>query len=186
MTTHNFYFLSAIGIFLSLLLSIAGYYYFRARRSPQVSWEDLVKKLTWIDRNTIAQVALDLVDESGEPREGPDAANLEPAQLWKLLGGLKGLEALEKNSEVLIDLAFYLQKWYPEAIVIAEQLRLDARELGWHVARLKGAAQTGNLQISFPFYAQRAVVAYYLMTHRVLDLYQAVHFSMLAKLQEAL
>jgi hypothetical protein len=185
-TTHNFYFLSAIGIFLSLLLSIAGYYYFRARRSPQVSWEDLVKKLTWIDRNTIDQVSIDLVDESGEPREGPDAANLEPAQLWKLLGGLKGLEALEKNSEVLIDLAFYLQKWYPEAIVIAEQLRLDARELGWHVARLKGAAQTGNLQISFPFYAQRAAVTYYLMTRRLLDLYQAVNFSMLAKLQEAL
>ena len=66
MNTHNFYFLSAIGIFLGVLLSIAGYYYSRGRQSPQVSWEDLVKKLTWIDRNTIAQVALDLVDESGE------------------------------------------------------------------------------------------------------------------------
>jgi hypothetical protein len=70
--------------------------------------------------------------------------------------------------------------------VIAERLRLDARELKWHVARLKGAAQTGNLQISFPFYAQRAVVTYYFMTRRLLDLYQAVNFSMLAKLQEAL
>ncbi len=186
MTAHNLYFLSAIGIFLGALLSIAGYYYSRGRQSPQVGWEGLVKQLTWIDRNTIAQVALDLVDESGEPREGPDAANLEPAQLWRLIGGLKGLEALEKNSEVLIDLAFYLQKWYPEALVIAERLRLDARELRWHVARLKGAAQTGNLQISFPFYAQRAVVTYYLMTRRLLDLYQAVNFSMLAKLQEAL
>ncbi len=186
MTTHNFYFLSAIGIFLILLLSIAGYYLVRGRRSPQASWEDLVRKLTWIDRNIIAQVALDLVDESGEPKENLDVANLDPAQLWGLIGGLKGLEALEKNSEVLIDLAFYLQKWYPEAIVIAERLRLDARELTWHVARLKGAARTGNLQISFPFYAQRAVVTYYLMTHRLLDLYQAVNFSMLAKLQEAL
>jgi hypothetical protein len=185
-TIHNFYFLSAIGIFLGALLSIAGYYYSRGRRSSQQSWEELVKKLTWIDRNTIAQVALDLVDESGEPRETTDAANLEPAQLWKLIGGLKGLETLEKNSEVLIDLAFYLQKWYPEALVTAERLRLDARELRWHVARLKGAAQTGNLQISFPFYAQRAVVTYYLMTRRVLHLYQAVNFSMLATLQEAL
>ena len=35
----------------------------------QVSWEDLLKKLTWIDRNSIAQVALDLVDESGQPKE---------------------------------------------------------------------------------------------------------------------
>ncbi len=183
---HNFYFLSAIGIFLSLLLSIAGYYYSRARRSPQASWEDLLKKLTWIDRNTIAQVALDLVDESGERRQTPQAANLEPTQLWSLIGGLEGLEALEKNSEILIDLAFYLQKWYPEALVIAERLRLDARELRWHVDRLKGAAQTGNLQISFPFYAQRAVVTYYLMTRRLLDLYQAVNFSMLAKLEEAL
>jgi len=178
-TTHNVYFLSAIGIFLGVLLSIAGYYYSRSRQSPQESWEGLVKKLTWIDRNTIAQVALDLVDESGEPRQTADATNLEPEQLWRLIGGLKGLEALEKNSEVLIDLAFYLQKWYPEALVIAERLRLDARELKWHVARLKGAAQTGNLQISFPFYAQRAVLTYYLMTRRVLDLYQAVNFSML-------
>jgi hypothetical protein len=184
--THNFYFLSAIGLFVGVLLSTAGYYYSRGRQSPQVSWDDLVKKLTWIDRNTIARVALELVDESGEARQAADAANLEPAQLWRLLGGLEGLEALEKNSEVLIDLAFYLQKWYPEALVIAERLRLDARELRWHVARLKGAAQTGNLQISFPFYAQRAVVTYYLMTRRLLDLYQAVNFSMLAKLQEAL
>ena len=68
MTTHNLYFLSAIGIFVGALLSIAGYYYSRGRPSPQVSWEELVKKLTWIDRNTIAQVALDLVDESGAPK----------------------------------------------------------------------------------------------------------------------
>jgi hypothetical protein len=186
LTTHNFYFLSAIGLFLCVLLSIAGYYYLRRRRSPEASWEELVKKLTWIDRNAIAQVALDLVDESGEVKHTGDTASLEPAQLWKLIGGLKGLEVLETNSEILIDLAFYLQQWYPEALVIAERLRLDARELRWHVARLKGAAQTGNLQISFPFYAQRAVVRYYLMTRRLLELYQAVDFSMLAKLQEAL
>jgi hypothetical protein len=185
-TTHNLYFLSAIGIVVCVLLSIVGYYYSRGRPSPQVSWEELVKKLTWIDRNTIAQVALDLVYESGAPKESADAPHLEAAQLWSLIGGLQGLEVLEKNSDVLIELAFYLQQWYPEAVVIAERLRLDARELKWHVARLRGAAQTGNLQISFPFYAQRVVVTYYFMTRRLLDLYQAVNFSMLAKLQEAL
>jgi hypothetical protein len=99
---------------------------------------------------------------------------------------LDGLEVLETNSEVLIDLAFYVQQWHPEALVIAERLRLDARELKWHVARLKGAARTGNLEISFPFYAQRAAVTYYLMTRRVLGLYEAGNFSMLADLQKAL
>ncbi len=185
-STHNIYFLAAIGIFLSVIVSIAGYYYSRGHRSSQVSWEELFEKLTWIDRNNIAQVALDLVDESGQPREAVDVANLEPSQIWKLMGGLEGLEVLEANSEVLIDLAFYLQQWYPEALVIAERLRLDARELKWHVARLKGAALTGNLEISFPFYAQRAAVTYYLMTRRVLGLYEAGNFSMLADLQKAL
>jgi hypothetical protein len=184
-TTH-LYFLAAMGAFLSLLIFIAGYYYFRSRRSSPASWEELFAGLTWIDRNNIAQVALDLIDESGKPKGGNDAASLEPSQLWKLIGGLEGLEVLERNSEVLINLAFYVQQWYPEALAIAERLRLDARELKWHVARLKGAAKTGNLQVSFPFYAQRAVVTYYLMTRRVLSLYEAGNFSMLAELQRAL
>ena len=186
MSAHPLQFVVAIGIFLSVLLSIAGYYYIRSRRSPAAGWEQLLASLTSIDRNNIALVALDLVDESGRPKGSHEAATLEPAQLWELVGGLEGLEVLERNSEVLIELACYVQQWYPEALVVAERLRLDARELKWHVSRLKGAAQKGNLHISFPFYAQRAVVTYYLMTRRLLDLYQAVDFSMLAKIQEAL
>ena len=72
---------------------------------------------------------------------------------------------------------------YPDALVIAERLRQDALELKWHLDRLKGAARTGNLEVSFPFYAQRAVVTYYLMTRRLLE---AGNFSMLADLQRAL
>jgi hypothetical protein len=184
--THNLHFVTAIGLFVITLVLIAGYYYFRSRRSSPASWEELLAKLTWIDRNNIAEVALDLVDESGQPKVADDAGSLDPSQVWKLTGGLKGLEILERNSEVLIDLAFYVQQWYPEALVIAERLRLDARELKWHVERLKGAAQKGNLQISFAFYAQRAVVSYYRMTRRVLSLYEAGNFSMLADLQRAL
>lgn len=143
-------------------------------------------QLSWTDRNSISQVALDLVDEAGFPRPPGQSMTLEPSQLWGMVGGLEGLQILEKNSDVLIDLAFYMQRWYPEALVIAERLRLDARELKWHVARLKGAAETGNLQVSFPFYAQRAVVAYYVMTRRVLGLYEAGNFARLADLQRAL
>ena len=186
MNTQNLHFVTAIGLFVTTLVLIAGYYYFQSRRSSPSSWEELLAKLTWIDRNNIAEVALDLVDESGQPKVTDDAGSLDPSLVWKLTGGLKGLEALERNSEVLIDLAFYVQQWYPEALVTAERLRLDARELKWHVERLKGAAQKGNLQVSFPFYAQRAVVSYYRMTRRVLSLYEACNFSMLADLQKAL
>jgi hypothetical protein len=184
--THNLYFATAMGTFVVALIAIAGYYYSRGVRSSQTSWEELLAKLARIDRDNIAQVALDLVDESGRPKQSEGAASLEPSQLWRLIGGLEGLELLEANGEVLIDMAFYVQQWYPGAIVIAERLRLDARELKWHVTRLKGAAEKGNLQVSFPFYAQHAVATYYLMTRRVLDLYQAGNFSMLAELQKAL
>jgi hypothetical protein len=164
---------------------LLAYYYVR-RRSKQPTWEDLFAKLTSTDRNSIAQVALELVDESGQRRVLDDEETIEPSDLWTLIGGLEGLEVLERNSEVLIELAFYVQQWYPGAVVIAERLRMDAQELKWHVARLRGAAKTGNLQVSFPFYAQRAVVAYYLMTRRVLNLYEAGRFAMLADLQRAL
>jgi hypothetical protein len=184
--TYNLHFVTAIGLFVTALVLIAGYYYFQGRRSLSASWEERLAKLTWIDRNGIAEVALDLVDESGQPKVADDAGSLDPSQVWRLTGGLEGLDVLERNSEVLIDLVFYIQQWYPEAMIIAERLRLDARELKWHVERLKGAAQKGNLQISFPFYAQRAVVSYYRMTRQVLNLYEAGNFSMLADLQKAL
>ena len=186
MNTNNFQLVTAIGLFVIILVLIAGYYYFQCRRSSPASWEELLAKLTRIDRNKIAEVALDLVDESGQPKTGEEAGCLDPSQVWKLTGGLKGLEVLERNSDVLIDLAFYVQQWYPEAVVIAERLRLDARELKWHVERLRGAAQGGNLQTSFAFYAQRAVVSYYRMTRGVLRLYEAGNFAMLADLQRAL
>jgi hypothetical protein len=185
-TTHNLHFVTAIGVFFAAQVLIAGYYYLRSRRSSPASWEELLTKLTWIDRDSIAEVALDLVDESGQPRFADDAGGLDPSQLWRLTGGLEGLEVLERNSEVLIDLVFYVQQRYPEAMIVAERMRLDARELKWHIARLRASARKGDLQVSFPFYAQRAVVSYYRMTRQVLNLYAEGHFSMLAELQETL
>jgi hypothetical protein len=184
--TPNLYFLAAIAIFFSILIVIAGYYYWRSRRSSPAHFEDLFAQLKSIDRNHIAQVALDLVDPSGRPKVDEEAATFEPSQLWNLIGGLDGLEILERNSEVLIALAFYVQQWYPEAVPVAERLRLDARELKFHVGRLRGAAQQGNLQISFPFYAQRAVTTYYRMTRSVLELYETANVPMVADLQRAL
>jgi hypothetical protein len=99
---------------------------------------------------------------------------------------MEGLDALEQNCGILVELAAYLQRWHPEALVVAEQLRLNAREIEWHVGRLRGAAQTGNLQSSFGDYAQRAVVTYYLMTRHVLELCDRASFPGFADLQRAL
>jgi len=103
-----------------------------------------------------------------------------------MIGGMDGLEVLERNCAVLVDLVFYVQQWYPEALEIAEQLRLNAREIEWHIGRLKGAAKVGKAETSFPENAQRVIEIYYMMTRQVLSLYQQCNLPEFADLQRAL
>jgi hypothetical protein len=65
-------------------------------------------------------------------------------------------------------------------------MRLSAREIQWHVERLRGARKTGKLESAFPMYAQRAVTTYYLMTRRLLALYELGNHVMLTDLEKAL
>lgn len=183
---RNLYFVVLAVFVLAGLSATLFRYYLRARRSADASWEDILNRLVPIDRDAIATIALDVVTESGESRAQEDSFALDKNAIWTLLGGLQGLEVLERNCQVLVDLAAYVQRTYPEALMVAEQLRLNAREIEWHVSRLKGAAQTGNLQASFADYAQRAVVTYYRMTRNVLALYDHAGFTRLAELQQAI
>jgi hypothetical protein len=185
-TIRTVHFIVAVAIFIVALIAIAAYYYRRSQNSSQKNWERLLKRLTALDRSSIAEVALDIIDESGLRRKDEASAVLEPQQIWKLIGGLEGIEALEANCAVLVDLAFYVQQWYPEAIVVAEKLRLSAREIEWHVGRLRSAQQTGKLEGAFTMYAQPAVATYYLMTRQVLALYEEGNLAMLSELRNSL
>lgn len=80
-------------------------------------------------------------------------------------------------------MACYLQRWYPEAMTTAEQLRKNAEEIQWHVGRLKGAAIPEKVASEFADYARPAIASYYLMTQRLLALYEAANFPELTKLQ---
>jgi hypothetical protein len=186
MRGHMGYFLLCVGLFFALLTGIAGYYYRRSRRSSGTSWEELLGQLAYVDRNCVEKIALDAIDESGRRRKDDAAIELEPDEIWQLIGGLEGIEAVERNSLVFINMAFYLQRWYPQALVTAEELRLSAREIEWHVSRLRSAEQTGKLAISFASYAQNAVVTYYIMTRRLLALYEQGELSMLVDLQKSI
>jgi hypothetical protein len=184
--THTVYFLVAVAIFFTVLIAIAGRDYYRRRRSPQESWESLMRRLISVDRASVAKIALDFIEESEQSRRADSGTEVEPSDISQLIGGLKGIEVLEKNSQVLIDMACYLQRSYPEALIIADQLRQSAREIELHVGRLRGAAQNGSLEVNFPFYGQRVIATYYLMTRQLLNLYQQGNVPMLADLQKAL
>jgi hypothetical protein len=177
----NFYFTLAVVCFLAALGILLMRYSSRVRRTANSDWEQLLDRLEPVNRENIARIAQDALEENSDA-----FAELDSSSMFSMLGGLEGIEVLERNCEVLIDLASYVQRWYPEALVVSEQLRLNARELEWHVGRLKGAAQTGNLQTAFADYAQRAVVIYYTMTQNILSLYSRTGQPGLTQLQSAL
>jgi len=141
----------------------------------------LLSRLKHIDRDTLEAVALDLLEQQQE-----SDPQLDPNLIFEMVGGMEGLAAVEQNCDVLIDMATYVQRWYPEALEIAEELRLNSREIKWHIGRLRGASQTGHLYDQFPIYAQRAVATYYLMTRSLLVLYEGGQVPGFADLQQAI
>jgi hypothetical protein len=173
-------FLVVVAVFVSMLVGLTIYYVLRARRSSRNAWMILMRRLKQIDRDKFAAVALDLLEER-EARQ-----QLDPDLIFDMVGGMDGLDALEENCDVLIDLATYVQKWYPDVLQLGEELRLNAREIKWHIGRLRAASQTGHLRDQFPQYAQRAVATYYLMTRSLLVLYEGVQLPEFAELQQAI
>ena len=172
-------FISALITFFVAIVTAALYFLWRARRASRTTWMTLLSRLKQIDRDQFAAVALDLLEQESGPQ-------LDPDLIFNMIGGMEGLNALEQNCDVLIDLAAYVQRWYPEALEIAEELRLNSREIKWHIGRLRGASQTGHMYEQFPIYAQRAVATYYLMTRSLLVLYEGGHVPGFAELQSAL
>ena len=186
MGPHLIVFLSVIAVFVFALLAVAGFYWKKSRDTSKAQWEQLIARYRFVDRDSIQQVAFDQIDASGWLRNDEAARRLNSSEIWKLIGGMQGLEVLEKNCAVLIDMACYLQRWYPEAMTTAEQLRKNAEEIRWHVGRLKGALIPEKVSSEFADYARPAIASYYLMTRRVLALYEAADFPELTKLQRTI
>lgn len=112
-------FLLIAGAVFVVLLAITAYYLWRRVQISKRTWEQLLARLITVDRGRIAAVALDAIEPSGRRRTDELARELKSDQIWKLLGGLDGVEVLEKNSHVLIEMAMYLQRWYPETALFS-------------------------------------------------------------------
>jgi hypothetical protein len=182
-------FLIALAFFLIFLVGIPLYYYVRVgrgRKRDYGSWDSLVQRLMVVDHKSVELIARDWIDGRENLKSDFEPAELDPEEIWPMIGGMEGMEIVLNNCKVLVEMVFYLQQWYPEALAVTEQLRLNAREIEWHVDRLKSAARTGRLKSYFPDYAQKAIATYYLMTRRVLEIYEQGHFPGLPDLQKAL
>ena len=187
MTIRNLDFFGLLFVFLASILGIGAYYYLRNRRRelyPYGNWDELLKRLAPLDHQNIERIAEDPAAHS--EHNVLRVETMDPQDIWRLLGGMRGIEVMEKNCSVLVDLVFYVQQWYPEALLIAEQLRLNAREVEWHIGRLKATAKSGRPPADAAQYLQQAVAIYYHMTREVLALYEQANLPGLADLQRAL
>ena len=175
-------FLIVVCLFFMSLVVIGGLYWLRARRAVSGSLEVLLGRLQEVDRHKIARMATDF--ESTDPSQ--EDTVVDGWQMWEMIGGLRGLESMAANCQVLVELACYVQQWHPEALVVAEDLRRNAREIQWHLGRLRGAEVAGHLQATVPDYAPRAAAIYQTMTRRVLELFEATQIPGAAQLQQVL
>jgi hypothetical protein len=187
MTSHNIGFFGSLSVFLASILGIGTHYYLRNRRRelyPYGKWEELLKRLAPLDHQNLERIA---ADPAAQPDQDIHSVEtMSPQDIWRLLGGMRGIEVMEKNCSVLVDLVFYVQQWYPEALLIAEQLRLNAREVEWHIGRLKATAKSGRPPADAAQYLHQAVAIYYQMTREVLALYEQANLPGLSDLQRAL
>lgn len=156
------------------------------RKLSSASWEQLLARLTPVGRVGIKEVSSDfLVPDSRHVGLRSELA-LRPEDIWDLTGGLEGIEVMERNAQVLLDLAYYVQRWNAEDVTVAEQLRLDARDISQQLRLLRKSLKKGRSEPRVPVYIQRATASYYLMTRRLLALCEASHSGLLPSLQQAL
>jgi hypothetical protein len=160
-------FLILAGVLTGTTALAGARFLYRQRRSAKATWGQLVARLEFVDPLSLELIALNAAEGEGGSRR------LEPEDVWRMIGGLPGLQRLERNSAVLIDMACHLQQWYPEAVLTAEELRVQARELRWHVDRLRAAARNDKLEAWISANVQSAAAAYYRMTRSLLALTEA-------------
>jgi hypothetical protein len=130
-------------------------------------------------------VAKDYLEPRGSQIE------LEPKELWALVGGYEGLRRMRGNAELMLALAAHAQHWnFDEATIVAERMRLDSSRLRSALLRIELGSLPHFLLRSFwpriPIQVQEAAAAYYLMRQRLLSLYAISHSGRYSRLAEIL
>ena len=168
-------------LFLVLLAGGLIYSQISAGRLRSTTWEDLVSRMQPMHARGLEIVALDNLQPKANQLQ------LEPEHLWGLIGGKEGLRRMRSNADLLIALAAYVQRWnFEEGVIVTERMRHDAVQLKRAIFRLQVDMFICRSQLRAPFYIHQAASAYYLMTRRILALYETSHAGLLPRLAEVL
>jgi len=155
--------------------------HWNARRLTGEDWETLVARIQPVPFEGLEKVALDYLQPQG------NQLLIEPEELWQLVGGFDGLKRMRQNADSIIQLAAYVRYWnFDESIVVAERIRQDAVMLKRALFRIHIHMLFSMRKLHVPFHVHQAASSYYLMTRRVLALYQTNQFVLYPRLIEVL
>jgi len=171
----------ALGLFGLVAVIALVYAQARSRKLLSKDWQALVASIEHMHMRGLEMVALDHL----EPQK--NQLRLEPDEIWGLVGGKEGLRRMEHNADLMIALAAYVRNWnHDQAIIVAERIRHDSVQLKRAVRHIRWNLHLRRGQLRIPFYVHQAAAAYYLMTKRLLSLYETNQYMLYPVLAEAL
>lgn len=111
---------------------------------------------------------------------------IEPAQMWRVVGGFNGLRRLQSNAAAMLNLAVYSERWnLAQAASVSELIRHDSLRLNRAITRIRFRYFFGFGVLRTAFHVQEAVVSYYLIRSRLFGLYQYTHVGLFPGLEAA-
>lgn len=171
----------ALSVFGVVAIVALAYAQIRSRKLLSKDWQTLVASIEPMHMRGLELVALDHLNPE------KDQLRLEPDEIWGLIGGTEGLRRMEHNADVMIALAAYVRNWnYDQSIIVAERIRHDSLLLKRAVRRVRWGAYLRSSKLRIPFYVHQAAASYYLMTKRLLALYETNQYLLYPVLAEAL
>jgi hypothetical protein len=168
-------------VFAAVIVAALVYSHVAASKLRSADWQSLVASIEPVQSQALEAVALDHLQPQAHQ------LRLEPYELWDLVGGIHGLKRMRRNADRMIALAAYVQRWnFEEAIVVAERIRHDSILLKRALFRIQVELYIRRRPIRAPFHIHQAASSYYLMSKRLLALYETSQFVLYPRLAEAL
>jgi hypothetical protein len=170
-----------LGTFILIIIAAFAYAHAAGNRLRVAEWDNLIAAIEPIHARGLEIVALDHLRPHG------NQLRLEPEEMWGLVGGLEGLNRMRRNADLMIALAAYVNRWnYDQAIIVAEKIRHDSVQLKRALFLIKWNLYIRRSQLRVPFYIHQAASAYYLMTKRLLTLYEANQYMLYPRLAQTI
>ena len=163
------------------LLVIQTRFVLRKRDLARQTWDEVLSRVEEVNLAGLKEIA----DLYLKPDK--DQLRIAPNEMWKTVGGLKGLGHLQSNADAMLSLAMFAEQWHStDGRIVSEYMRRDAARLKKSIARVEVSLLYGFGIVRAPFALQEAIATYILMRGRLLGLYGVAHGGRLPALEAAL